>query len=744
MDKEITKTMFYSEKRKDLKEELELEKALDKEQKKKIKKVASQINWEQSQEERRRLQGQLKQLIVQPYVEILYKYLKREEVFLDFGICLYANLCQIVGIKYSAPVSMEMRKDMLDKIIDKVKGIEHKPKNFIKIHIEPYLLNTYKRNPSREKVFEIALVLELNIDQVNDLLQKGCWDTSISFSDPNELIATYCLLEQLDYADYINMKNRFKDEVKIYGLGEKNEQVSYKKTKILKEEFEKEVKKSFQQSEYLVKEEKIDQFFEILYKKNYGKDLKGFSNQRIEKFNELFEMVRDELSNIRREENYDFWDYLKEKIYYLGEDKIDELKNEMLMYDQWWNANDDASECLKKILYINNHREIIQVDNEIEEELRRLKKACDRANSSKDILEADKYKPIYRMYVKSEQNEIEDIIDECNNPRQCYDKIEKILNANDHENQIRRRKWNNFKGKMLDVQKKTLEENENIGEILNALVENIFGKEIWDKIPECDEREKYKLMDFQRKFVGEQIYEKFRYQMKMDSLSTNEIEEFTQKWNEFFMPVSTEYVLGKLNELFAGINQFQVNEDKMEPKEIEKKLKDLAPELDYKFQNSGQLRMKEIYLYNIAQTLDARENYKKYNKKYNELQKNENDEKEELQKKIKNLKRHITPPTRKEYLILLFALANWSVGTNSECEDSDSILDCEDGDPISDYFKEKADEYLKAAGFEGLYDGSFMDILLTTYLIINSQIEILDTGVCEFTVADLLKYIIKQ
>lgn len=88
---------------------------------------------------------------------------------------------------------------------------------------------------SREKVFEIALVLELNIDQVNDLLQKGCWDTSISFSDPNELMATYCLLEHLDYADYINMKNRFKDEVKIYGLGEKNEQVSYKKTKILKE-----------------------------------------------------------------------------------------------------------------------------------------------------------------------------------------------------------------------------------------------------------------------------------------------------------------------------------------------------------------------------------------------------------------------------------------------------------------------------------------------------------------------------
>lgn len=72
------------------------------------------------------------------------------------------------------------------------------------------------------------------------------------------------------------------------------------------------------------------------------------------------------------------------------------------------------------------------------------------------------------------------------------------------------------------------------------------------------------------------------------------------------------------------------------------------------------------------------------------------------------------------------------------------MSDREDGDPISDYFKKKADEYLEAAGFEGLYNGSFMDILLTMYLIINSQIEILGTGVCEFTVEDLLKYIIKQ
>ena len=739
MDKEITKTMFYSEERNELKEELE--KALDKEQKKKIKKVASQINWEQSQEERRRLQGQLKQLIVQPYVEILYKYLKREEVFLDFGICLYANLCQIVGIKYSAPVSMEMRKDMLDKIIDKVKGIEHKPKNFIKSHIEPYLLNTYKRNPSREKVFEIALVLELNIDQVNDLLQKGCWDTSISFSDPNELIATYCLLEQLDYADYINMKNRFKDEVKIYGLGEKNEQVSYKKTKILKEEFEEEVKKSFQQSEYLeIKEKKIDQFFEILNEKNYGKDLKGFSNQRIEKFNELFEMVCDELFNIRREENDYFWDYLKDKISYLEKDAIDKMKNEVQMYDRWW--NNGASEFLKDILCIYNHQEKIQVDRDIEEELRKLKKACDRAENSKDILSDIKYEPIYKQYVKSEQKKIKKIIDACNNPKQCYLQIEEILRATNHKKQIRERRWNNFKEQMFNMQKRTLKKDDQIDDLLIELGKNVFGIGNWDEIRKCSEREKYNkysLMDFQRELFGSQINEKFRYQMKRDSLSINEInemkEEFTQKWNEFFMPLSKADVSVKLNELFGGINQFQINEEQMEPKEIEKKLKDLAPELDYKVENSGQLRMKEISLNNIYLTLKARENYKEYN----ELQMRGNDE-----DRLEYLERHITPPTRKEYLILLFALANWSVGTNSECEDSDSILDCEDGDPISDYFKEKADEYLKAAGFEGLYDGSFMDILLTTYLIINSQIERLGTGVCEFTVVDLLKYIIEQ
>ena len=736
MDKEITKTMFYSEERNELKEELE--KALDKEQKKKIKKVASQINWEQSQEERRRLQGQLKQLIVQPYVEILYKYLKREEVFLDFGICLYANLCQIVGIKYSAPVSMEMRKDMLDKIIDKVKGIEHKPKNFIKSHIEPYLLNTYKRNPSREKVFEIALVLELNIDQVNDLLQKGCWDTSISFSDPNELIATYCLLEQLDYADYINMKNRFKDEVKIYGLGEKNEQVSYKKTKILKEEFEEEVKKSFQQSEYLeIKEKKIDQFFEILNEKNYGKDLKGFSNQRIEKFNELFEMVCDELFNIRREENDYFWDYLKDKISYLEKDAIDKMKNEVQMYDRWW--NNGASEFLKDILCIYNHQEKIQVDRDIEEELRKLKKACDRAENLKDILSDIKYEPIYKQYVKSEQKKIKKIIDACNNPKQCYLQIEEILRATNHKKQIRERRWNNFKEQMFNMQKRTLKKDDQIDDLLIELGKNVFGIGNWDEIRKCSEREKYNkysLMDFQRELFGSQINEKFRYQMKRDSLSINEMkEEFTQKWNEFFMPLSKADVSVKLNELFGGINQFQINEEQMEPKEIEKKLKDLAPELDYKVENSGQLRMKEISLNNIYLTLKARENYKEYN----ELQMRGNDE-----DRLEYLERHITPPTRKEYLILLFALANWSVGTNSECEDSDSILDCEDGDPISDYFKEKADEYLKAAGFEGLYDGSFMDILLTTYLIINSQIERLGTGVCEFTVADLLKYIIER
>jgi hypothetical protein len=73
-------------------------------------------------------------------------------------------------------------------------------------------LEESKSKPNRQCVIEVAIVLGFSLNDLEELLQKGLFQTTISYSNYKELIGAYCLVKQSSYNEYIYILNRFETE----------------------------------------------------------------------------------------------------------------------------------------------------------------------------------------------------------------------------------------------------------------------------------------------------------------------------------------------------------------------------------------------------------------------------------------------------------------------------------------------------------------------------------------------------
>lgn len=68
---------------------------------------------------------------------------------------------------------------------------------------------------TREKIFVLALALNLDYDQTQELLQKGGEEKIFNFRNPYEVLLAYCLIDHTNvYANYTRLRERYENEKK--------------------------------------------------------------------------------------------------------------------------------------------------------------------------------------------------------------------------------------------------------------------------------------------------------------------------------------------------------------------------------------------------------------------------------------------------------------------------------------------------------------------------------------------------
>ena len=103
--------------------------------------------------------------------------------------------------------------DQIDFILNKQK--ENKLKNgnsqlLSKQRLEKCYINSGDFTPSRDYIFRLAFILDMQPEAVEEFLQKGIGDRGFNFKNPLEVICWHCLKQNygfLKVQDYINMYN---------------------------------------------------------------------------------------------------------------------------------------------------------------------------------------------------------------------------------------------------------------------------------------------------------------------------------------------------------------------------------------------------------------------------------------------------------------------------------------------------------------------------------------------------------
>ena len=114
-----------------------------------------------------------------------------------------------------------MEDDQIDFILNKQK--ENKLKNgntqlLSKQRLEKCYINSGDFTPSRDYIFRLAFILDMQPEAVEELLQKGIGDRGFNFKNPLEVIYWHCLKQNygfLKVQEYIDMYNSLKTETSI-------------------------------------------------------------------------------------------------------------------------------------------------------------------------------------------------------------------------------------------------------------------------------------------------------------------------------------------------------------------------------------------------------------------------------------------------------------------------------------------------------------------------------------------------
>ena len=185
--------------------------------------------------------------------------------------------------------------DLLKRIKEKCASInDEKDRKKIRNRIHGFLKES-KSKPNRQCVIEVAVVLELTIEDLNTLLQKGLFQTAVCYSSYKELVGVYCIQNKYSYNDYIYIINQYENDLYIVNAekqntdkGEESEREKTQGDSIL---FQKEVNKLILTDET----PKKDEFLNYLLRMSGS--FKGYSRHTLNEFYALFEEVRFTASN---------------------------------------------------------------------------------------------------------------------------------------------------------------------------------------------------------------------------------------------------------------------------------------------------------------------------------------------------------------------------------------------------------------------------------------------------------------
>lgn len=220
-------------------------------------------------------------------------------------------------------------KDLKGKIKEKCDSVQdEKERKKFRNRIYGFL-DESRSKPNRQCVIEVSVVLGLSLEELEELLQKGLFQTRISYSSYKELIAAYCLIKQFDYNVFTDLINRFETEAGKPEIGmQKNKSNGELDgngiTPVDSLVFQNEMKNITDGNTMADTED----FLQYLF--NMSESLKGYSKHTLNEFYALFEEVRFTVGEINAEsDRVRLYGYFAENICHGERKTIDELLGDL-------------------------------------------------------------------------------------------------------------------------------------------------------------------------------------------------------------------------------------------------------------------------------------------------------------------------------------------------------------------------------------------------------------------------------
>lgn len=245
------------------------------------------------------------------FMRELQEYLNSHDANGDFATFNYVFKQILKSNTEYRELSEESLKEKIKEKCDSVQDGKERKKFRNRIY---GFLEESKSKPNRQCVIEVAVVLGLSLEELEELLQKGLFQTKISYSSYKELIAAYCLIKRIHYDVFKDLINRYETESGRLetGMQEKENNGELEKNRIALVDSQVFQKKM----ENITVENTMSDTEEFLqYLLSISESLKGYSKHTLNEFYALFEEVRFTVGEINAESNRGrLYKYLAESI----------------------------------------------------------------------------------------------------------------------------------------------------------------------------------------------------------------------------------------------------------------------------------------------------------------------------------------------------------------------------------------------------------------------------------------------
>ena len=246
------------------------------------------------------------------FMRELQEYLNSHDANGDFATFNYVFKQILKSNTEYRELSEESLKEKIKEKCDSVQDGKERKKFRNRIY---GFLEESKSKPNRQCVIEVAVVLGLSLEELEELLQKGLFQTGITYSSYKELIAAYCLIRRIHYDAFKELIIRYEIEsVRLEAeMQEKENNGNFENNRIALVDSIVLQDKMKNMTEEKISED-TDSFLQYLL--SISESLKGYSKHALTEFYALFEEVRLTVNEIRAQ-NYrrPLYNYLAENIY---------------------------------------------------------------------------------------------------------------------------------------------------------------------------------------------------------------------------------------------------------------------------------------------------------------------------------------------------------------------------------------------------------------------------------------------